>query len=70
MTALTIPLRTPPADLPDADTDILIFAKGETEAQLGALVGEHEGLPVWVDAQGIHVEEVDAWCALPQRSAS
>lgn len=56
-----------PADcLPDADTDVLVLARGDTEMQLGALIGNEP--PEWVDAQGESLRVV-AWAEMPRVSA-
>lgn len=54
-------------DLPDADTDVIVFEDGETEGQLGALVGHGDDGPEWVDAQGRSIT-VTGWCELPVRA--
>lgn len=51
--------------LPDADTDVLIWSPGSCEGQLGAYVAEEAGQPVWVDAQGARVLGVTHWARLP-----
>lgn len=65
MTTLTLAVHYPPADMPDADTDVLVWAEGEEEAQLGAYVGHESDGPVWVDAQGAIVPRVVAWAEMP-----
>ena len=65
MTTLTLTLHYPPAEMPDADTDVLIWAEGEQEAQLGAYVGDETDGPVWIGAQGEIVPRVVAWTNLP-----
>lgn len=71
---LTVELHELPGQMPDADTDVLIFLKGSAAGELGAYLGQApDGAPLWVDADGTHVgqydppAEVDAWCAFPQR---
>lgn len=65
MTTLTLTLHYPPADMPDADTDVLIWAEGDQEAQLGAYIGEESDGPVWSGAQGRIVPRVVAWAEMP-----
>ena len=65
MTTITLEVHHLPADMPDADTDILVLAEGDTEMQLGAYVGEESDGPVWVDAQGEILPRVVAWAAMP-----
>ena len=65
MTTITLEVHYPPADMPDADTDILVLAEGDTEMQLGAYVGEESDGPVWVDAQGEILPRVTAWAQMP-----
>lgn len=51
--------------LPDADTDVLIFY-GVGPAELGAYIGhEEDGTPMWVDAQGCNASGVTHWAELP-----
>ena len=72
MTTITLTLHYPPADMPDADTDVLILAEGDQEMQLGAYVGQESDGPIWTDAQGEIVPKVVAWTnmpCLPLRSA-
>lgn len=63
MTTITLAVHYPPADMPDADTDILVLAEGDTEMQLGALIGNEP--PAWVDAQGESLRVV-AWAEMPR----
>lgn len=72
MTSITLTLHFPPADMPDADTDVLILAEGDQEMQLGAYIGHESDGPVWVDAQGAIVPRVVAWAEMPllQRPAN
>lgn len=65
MSTITLTVHYPPADMPDADTDILVLAEGDTEMQLGAYVGEESDGPVWVDAQGEILPRVTAWAEMP-----
>jgi len=65
MTTITINVHYPHADMPDADTDVLVLAEGDTEMQLGAYVGEESDGPVWVDAQGEILPRVTAWAKMP-----
>ena len=60
---LTISLHHPADCLPDADTDVLVLAEGDTEMQLGALIGNEP--PEWVDAQGGSLRVV-AWAEMPR----
>lgn len=56
--------------LPDVDTDVLIFDGPNTEAQLGAYMGDDDddGQPIWVEAQGSGVAGVTHWAELPKLS--
>lgn len=63
---LTLNLHHPTDCLPDADTDVLVLAEGDTEMQLGAYVGEESDGPVWVDAQGEILPRVVAWAEMPR----
>lgn len=65
MTTVTLEVHHLPGELPDADTDILVLAEGDTEMQLGAYVGEESDGPVWVDAQGEILPRVVAWAEMP-----
>ena len=66
MTTISITLHYPPADMPDADTDVLVFDASSPEAQLGAYVGQESDGPVWVNAQGeIITDVVVAWAEMP-----
>lgn len=65
MTSITIELHSLPGDMPDADTDVLVWARGDQEAQLGAYVGPEFSDSGWVDAQGECVEVV-RWAELPR----
>ena len=65
MTTLTITVHYPLANMPDADTDVLVWAYGEEESQLGAYVGEESDGPAWTDAQGEILPRVVAWANLP-----
>lgn len=65
MTTITLEVHHLPGELPDADTDILVLAEGDTEMQLGAYVGEESDGPVWVDAQGEILQRVVAWAEMP-----
>jgi hypothetical protein len=61
MTTLTIELHDVTAgDLPDADTDCLIFDSEHPEAQLGAWTGKG-----WIGTQGESVEGVHTWAHMP-----
>ncbi len=54
----------PPSDMPDADTDVIIFDASSPEGQLGALTCTD---PVeWVDSHGATVTGVIAWCEMPK----
>jgi hypothetical protein len=55
--------------LPDADADVLIWDSSSPIAQLGALIGDEQGRPQWVDAQGQAVEGVTHWAPLPELQA-
>lgn len=63
-TTITLPVRRPPAEMPDADTDVLIWEDGWPEAQLGAYTGHDDSGPNWANAQGERVHVV-AWAELP-----
>lgn len=65
MTTITLEVHYPPADMPDADTDVLVFDASSPEAQLGAYVGQESEGPVWVNAQGDLVTDVVAWAEMP-----
>lgn len=68
MPTITIELHTPPASMPYADTDVLIWDDSSPEAQLGAYVGLDESATGWVDAQGADVS-VTRWAELPRLPA-
>lgn len=65
MTTLSLPIHYPPADMPDVDTDILVWDASSPEAQLGAYIGEESDGPVWQDAQGGLITDVVAWAEMP-----
>jgi hypothetical protein len=65
MTTITLHVHQAADCLPDADTDVLVLAEGDTEMQLGAYVGEESDGPVWVDAQGEILPRVIAWAEMP-----
>lgn len=65
MTTLTLEVHYPPADMPDADTDVLVWDASSPIAQLGAYIGEESDGPVWNDAQGELVTDVVAWAEMP-----
>jgi hypothetical protein len=52
--------------LPDADTDVLIWHGGIVHSELGAYVGHDDEGPMWVNAQGEGVEGVTYWAEMPQ----
>lgn len=54
--------------LPDADTDVLIFDRTDPEGQLGALLGEDDGVQVWVNAHGEGAAGVTHWAEMPRLS--
>lgn len=56
----------PPDDMPDADTDVIIFDDTSPHGQLGAYVGHDEEGALWVNAQGEGVAGVVAWCEMPK----
>lgn len=65
---LTVELQVHAAaeQLPDADTDVLIFHNGFYQAELGAYIGhEEDGSPMWVDAHGCNTYGVTHWAELP-----
>ena len=66
MATITLTLHYPPADMPDADTDVIVFDESSPEGQLGAYVGHESDGPVWADAQGGLVHGVKAWCEMPR----
>lgn len=63
---LTVTAIAAKLQLPDADTDVLIFDTSNEEGQLGAYVGHDEDGPIWVDAQGQGVPGVTHWGNLPR----
>lgn len=65
MTTLTLEVHYPPADMPDADTDVLVWDASSPIAQLGAYIGEESDGPVWINAQGELVTDVVAWAEMP-----
>lgn len=65
MTSITLEVHDAADCKPDADTDVLVLAEGDTEMQLGAYVGEESDGPVWVDAQGQILPRVIAWAEMP-----
>lgn len=66
MTTLNLLLHYPPADMPDADTDVLVWDASSPIAQLGAYIGEESDGPVWNDAQGFLItDKVVAWAEMP-----
>lgn len=67
---ITIEVHQASDYLPDADTDVLVLAEGDTEMQLGAYVGEESDGPVWTDAQGELLLRVVAWAKMPKLPAS
>lgn len=64
MFTLTITAHFTDEQLPDADTDVLVWEQDQPEAQLGAYVGHDEEGPLWVNAHGDGIKVV-AWAALP-----
>lgn len=70
MPTITLSLRYPPADMPDADTDVIVFDTSSPEGQLGAYVGDDDEGPIWVNAQGEGVAAVVAWCEMPRLPAA
>lgn len=67
MTTITLDLHHPADCLPDADTDVLVLAEGDTEMQLGALIRNEP--PEWIDAQGESLRVV-AWAEMPRMPKS
>lgn len=65
MTCITLEIHASADNLPDADTDVLVLAEGDSEMQLGAYVGEESDGPVWVDAQGKILPRVVASADMP-----
>ena len=65
MPTITLSLHYPPADMPDADTDVIVFDASNPEGQLGAYMGHDDEGPQWHDAQGGRIEAVVAWCDMP-----
>lgn len=65
MATITLALHYPPAEMPDADTDVIVFDESSPEGQLGAYVGDDEDGPIWVNVQGEGVAGVVAWCEMP-----
>lgn len=70
MATITLTLHYPPADMPDADTDVIVFDESSSEGQLGAYVGTDDDGPIWVNAQGEGVAGVVAWCEMPRLPAA
>jgi hypothetical protein len=67
MSTLTITLRVHSVNqLPDADSDVLIFDGADSEGQLGAYVGHDKDGPQWVNAQGEAVQGVLYWADMPR----
>lgn len=66
MATITLTLHYPPADMPDADTDVIVFDASSPEGQLGAYVGDDAEGPIWVNAQGEGVAGVLAWSEMPR----
>lgn len=64
-TTIALQVHAAADQLPDADTDVLVFAATEEEAQLGAYVGHDEEGPLWVGAGGEVVDGVTHWAELP-----
>lgn len=52
--------------MPDADTDVLIFDQADAEAQLGAYVGDDGKGPMWTNAVGDFVDQVTHWAEMPK----
>lgn len=52
MTRISLHLHYPPANMPDADTDVIVFDDSTPEGQLGAYVGNDAEGALWVNAQG------------------
>lgn len=52
--------------LPDADTDVLLFDQPDQAGQLGAYVGEDAEGPVWVDAHGEGIPAPEYWADIPR----
>ena len=59
---INIEVHAASEQLPDADTDVLVWDSSSPEAQLGALIGDGE----WVDAQGGDINGVTHWAEMPQ----
>lgn len=70
MSTITLHLHHPPADMPDADTDVIVFDESSPEGQLGAYVGEDTDGPLWVNAQGEGIAGVVAWSHMPRLPAA
>ncbi len=70
MRTITLHLHYPPADMPAADTDVLIFDASRPEGTLGAYQGEDTNGPIWVAAQGEGIADVVAWCEMPRLPAA
>lgn len=62
---IVVTARSVREQLPEPDTDVLIWDVTSLEAQLGAYVAEEDGHPVWVDAQGARVPGVTHWADMP-----
>lgn len=70
MSTITLSLHYPPAEMPDADTDVIVFDASSPEGQLGAYVGDDADGPLWVNAQGEGITGVVAWCEMPRLPAA
>lgn len=67
MISITLQIHAVAEQLPDDDTDVLIFDRVDEEGQLGAYVGHTaSGVPMWVDAQGERVGGVTHWAEMPR----
>jgi len=69
MNTITLHLHYPP-DLPERDTDVLIFDASRPQGTLGAYLGEDANGTIWIDAQGFSVDQVLAWCEMPRLPAA
>ena len=70
MSTITLQIHRLPGDMPDADTDVIVFDESSPEGQLGDCVGEAADGPLWVNAKGEGITGVLAWCEMPRLPAA
>lgn len=70
--AITINLTVHPVyeQMPNVDTDVLIFDRESPIGQLGAYAGDDDDGPMWVDSHGMPVGDVTHWAELPRLDAT